>query len=146
MSLYQQYEDMDRADLESGKYEEQVPESIREAIQSVGVHQDAVAGLIGASFYNTAWLHQETGKHFTCSGRFAAGLIARQRNLYVKGAISSEIGDLFGVYKDWKDETYPYWLSDVYAGGVFPPFEAAMNERGWVVDEGYWDKMREQES
>lgn len=139
-SFDEQFDEMSRSDLASGRYEEQVPETILGAIQSLRIMEENVAGAIGASFFNTAWKHQETGEVFTCTARFAAGLIARQRNLYVADQKSGPFGDLFGLWKDWKDEIYVKWLEDVYGGTVYSPFEAVMNERGWFVDHGYWER------
>jgi hypothetical protein len=119
--------------LDTGRYEEDVPDSILAAINSLDVMDEDTACGIVSSFYNQDWQHPDVDGPFYCSERFAAALMARQRNLHVAGIKSGFGGDIFGLYENWVDEVYLDWFGGVACGYPLPEFERAMNERGWSL-------------
>ena len=112
-----------------------VPATILEAINTLDImDEDTAVGIVG-SFYNIDWFHKEHDRYF-CSARFAASLMARQRNLHVARIKAGLGGDIFGLWDKWVPEIY----TDFYGGAtgyVYEPFEVVMNERGWKSGDLY---------
>lgn len=109
-----------------------LPEGLLEAFRKSDLLNDEEGLRVACHFVNRTWRHVPTGETFSCSFRWIAGLLAKERNRIVASIQRS--GDIFNLYGGREPEIYTDWYFSLYTvhdDELDPKFLELAHAHGW---------------